>query len=322
MKAIRIHEQGGPEVMLYQEFDLPAPAPDQVQIALDAIGVNFRDIYQRSGEYPMKLPYTPGTEGAGAITALGADVSGLKVGDRVGYCGALGAYAEATNVPARRVIALPDDCPFETAAAIMGQGTTAHYLVHSCYPLKAGESCLVHAAAGGLGLLLVQMAKSLGATVIGTTSTHEKAKAAQTAGCDEVIVYTEQDFEAEVKRITGGEGVHVVYDSVGKTTFDQSLRCLRRRGYLVLCGQSSGPVPPFNPRVLNALGSLYLTRPSGIDYSSTREELEWRSNDVLEWAASGRLSVTIDSTTPLPNAADAQVRLASRATVGKLLLKP
>ena len=308
--------------MVYQDFELPSPAPDQVQVKLAAIGVNFRDLYQRSGEYPMKLPYTPGTEGAGTISAVGEDVGGLEVGDRVGYYGALGAYAEASNVPARRVIRLPDDCSFERAAAVMGQGTTAHYLVHSCYPLKSGETCLVHAAAGGLGLLMVQMAKRTGARVIGTTSTQAKAEAAMGLGCDEVIIYTEQDFEVEVKRITGGAGVHVVYDSVGKTTFDRSLRCLRRRGYMVLCGQSSGPVPPFNPRVLNSLGSLYLTRPSGVDYSSSREEMEWRLNDVLSWVASGALKVTIDSVTPLEQAAETHIRLASRGTVGKLLLRP
>ena len=210
MKAIRVEEQGGPEVMVYQDFELPPPAPGQVQIKQEAIGVNFRDIYQRSGEYPMKLPYTPGTEGAGTITALGDGVADFSIGDRVGYYGALGAYAEMTNVPARRVINLPDDCSLESAAAVMGQGTTAHYLVHSCYPLKEGETCLVHAAAGGLGLLMVQMAKRLGATVIGTVSTDAKAEAAKAAGCDDVIIYTQQDFEAEVKRITGDAGVHVV----------------------------------------------------------------------------------------------------------------
>ena len=230
MKAIRVEEQGCPEVMVYQDFELPPPAPGQIQIKQEAIGVNFRDIYQRSGEYPMKLPYTPGTEGAGTITALGDGVTGFSIGDRVGYYGALGAYAEVTNVPARRVINLPDDCSLESAAAVMGQGTTAHYLVHSCYPLKEGETCLVHAAAGGLGLLMVQMAKRLGATVIGTVSTDAKAEAAKAAGCDEVIIYTEQDFEAEVKRITGDAGVHVVYDSVGKTTFDQSLQVSKAQG--------------------------------------------------------------------------------------------
>ncbi len=308
--------------MVYQDFELPPPGPDQVQVKLEAIGVNFRDLYQRSGEYPMKLPYTPGTEGAGTITAVGQEVSGFEVGDRVGYYGALGAYAEMSNVATRCIINLPDDCSFERAAAVMGQGTTAHYLVHSCYSLKAGETCLVHAAAGGLGLLMVQMAKRIGARVIGTTSTEAKAEVARGVGCDEVIIYTEQDFEVEVKRITDGAGVHVVYDSVGKTTFDQSLRCLRRRGYMVLCGQSSGPVPPFNPRVLNSLGSLYLTRPSGVDYSSSREEMEWRLNDVLSWVASGELKVTIDSVTPLSQAADTHIRLASRGTVGKLLLRP
>ncbi len=308
--------------MVCRDFELSPPGPDQVQVKLEAIGVNFRDLYQRSGEYPMKLPYTPGTEGAGTVTAVGQEVSGFRVGDRVGYYGALGAYAELSNVPARRVIRLPDDCSLERAAAVMGQGTTAHYLVHSCYPLKEGETCLVHAAAGGLGLLMVQMAKRIGARVIGTTSTETKAEVARGAGADEVIIYTEQDFEAEVKRITAGAGVHVVYDSVGKTTFDQSLRCLRRRGYMVLCGQSAGPVPPFNPRVLNSLGSLYLTRPSGIDYSATREEMEWRLNDVLGWVASGELKVTIDSVTPLADAADTHIRLASRGTVGKLLLRP
>ena len=322
MKAIRVEEQGGPEVMVYQDFELPNPGPDQVQVKLEAIGVNFRDLYQRSGEYPMNLPYTPGTEGAGTVTAVGQEVNGFGVGDRVGYYGALGAYAEMSNVAARRVIKLPDDCSFERAAAVMGQGTTAHYLVHSCYPLQAGETCLVHAAAGGLGLLMVQMAKRIGARVIGTTSTETKAEVAKAVGCDDVIIYTEQDFEAEVKRITDGVGVHVVYDSVGKTTFDQSLRCLRRRGYMVLCGQSAGPVPPFNPRVLNSLGSLYLTRPSGIDYSATREEMEWRLNDVLGWVASGELKVTIDSVTPLAEAAQTHIRLASRGTVGKLLLRP
>lgn len=322
MKAIRVEKQGGPEVMAYQDFELPPPGPDQIRVKLEAIGVNFRDLYQRSGEYPMKLPYTPGTEGAGTVTAVGHEVSGFEVGDRVGYYGALGAYAEISNVPARRAMKLPDGCSFDRAAAVMGQGTTAHYLVHSCYPLKSGETCLVHAAAGGLGLLMVQMAKRIGARVIGTTSTESKAEAAREAGCDEVIIYTEQDFEAEVKRITDGAGVHVVYDSVGKTTFDQSLRCLRRRGYMVLCGQSAGPVPPFNPRVLNSLGSLYLTRPSGIDYSATREEMEWRLNDVLGWVASGELKVTIDSVTPLADAADTHIRLAGRGTVGKLLLRP
>ncbi len=308
--------------MVYQDFELPPPAPDQIQVKLSAIGVNFRDLYQRSGEYPMKLPYTPGTEGAGIVVSVGKDVTDFGVGDRVGYYGALGAYAEMSNVPERRAIRLPDNCSFERAAAVMGQGTTAHYLVHSCYPLKSGETCLVHAAAGGLGLLMVQMAKRIGARVIGTTSTQAKAEVAMGVGCDDVIIYTEQDFEVEVKRITDGAGVHVVYDSVGKTTFDQSLRCLRRRGYMVLCGQSSGPVPPFNPRVLNSLGSLYLTRPSGVDYSSTRDEMEWRLNDVLGWVATGELKVTIDSVTPLAEAAETHIRLASRGTVGKLLLKP
>lgn len=322
MKAIRVEEQGGPEVMVYQDFELPPPASDQVQVKLATIGVNFRDLYQRSGEYPMKLPYTPGTEGAGMVVAVGGGVSGFAVGDRVGYYGALGAYAEMSNVPARRIIRLPDDCSFDRAAAVMGQGTTAHYLVHSCYPLKSGETCLVHAAAGGLGLLMVQMAKHIGARVIGTTSTQVKADIARGVGCDEVIIYTEQDFEAEVLRITDGAGAHVVYDSVGKTTFDQSLRCLRRRGYMVLCGQSSGPVPPFNPRVLNSLGSLYLTRPSGVDYSSTRDEMEWRLNDVLSWVATGELKVTIDSVTPLAEAAETHIRLANRGTMGKLLLRP
>lgn len=322
MYAIRVKQPGGPEVLQYEELPTPSPGPDEVLVRLDASGVNYVDIYQRTGLYKMSLPYTPGSEGAGTVEAAGANVREPRVGDRVAYCGTLGAYATHAVVPAARVVALPDAIDGQRAAALMLQGITAHYLCHSTYPLGKGDTALVHAAAGGVGLLLVQMAKMRGARVFGTVSTDAKAAVAREAGADEAIVYTRQDFEAEVKRLTGGRGVQVVYDSVGKTTFDQSMNCLAPRGYLALFGQASGPVPPLDPQVLSQKGSLFLTRPTMGSYIATRDELLSRANDVLGWAASGALRVLIDRTFPLARAADAHSALAGRGTVGKLLLLP
>jgi len=284
--------------------------------------VNYTDIHTRMGWTKAAVPFTAGVEGAGTVEALGPEVGGLKQGDRVAYAGALGAYAEYAAVPAGRLVRLPGGTDAHTAAAAMLQGMTAHYLCHSTYPLKPGEAALVHAAAGGVGLLLVQMAKMLGARVIGTVSTEEKARPARDAGADEVIIYTKADFEAETKRLTGGRGVDVVYDSVGKTTFEKSLNCLVPRGYLVLFGQASGPVPPFDPQVLNAKGSLFLTRPTLGNYTATSQELNERAGDVLGWVASGRLRLRIEATLPLAEAAEAHKRLAGRGTSGKLLLIP
>ncbi len=322
MNAIRVHQPGGPEALRYEEIPTPAPGPAEALVRLEAIGVNFVDIYQRSGLYKMALPFTVGSEAAGVVEAVGGQVTAVRPGDRVAYTGVLGAYATHATVPADRLVPVPDGVATRTAAAVMLQGITAHYLSHSTYPLTAGDTALVHAAAGGVGLLLVQMAKMRGARVIGTTSTAAKAALAREAGADEVILYTQQDFEAEVKRLTSGRGVQVVYDSVGKTTFDQSLNCLAPRGYLVLFGQSSGPVPPVDPQVLNTKGSLFLTRPTMAHYIRTREELLARAGDVLGWVKSGRLRVRIDRTFPLADAAEAHRYLASRQSAGKILLIP
>lgn len=320
MKAIRIHAHGGPEVLRYEEAPTPTPGAGQALICIEAVGVNFIDIYHRSGLYPVQFPYTLGQEAAGVVTELGADVSGIAVGDLVAYTGVPGAYAEFAAVPADRLVPVPAGVTARLAAAAILQGVTAQYLATSTYPLAAGQTCLVHAAAGGVGLLLCQIAKRLGARVIGTVSTEAKAALARTAGADEVILYTQQDFEAEVKRITRGTGVHVVYDSVGKTTFDKSLDCLARRGMLVLYGQSSGPVPPFDPQILNRKGSLYLTRPTLGHYVATREELLDRAGQVLGWVADGSLSVRIGREYTLAHAAEAQRALAGRETTGKVLL--
>jgi NADPH2:quinone reductase len=322
MKAIRIHSHGGPEVLRYEEAPTPAPVAGQALIRVEAIGVNFIDIYHRSGLYPVQFPYTLGQEAAGVVAELGPDVSGIAVGDLVAYTGVPGAYAEFAVVPADRLVPVPAGVTARQAAAAILQGVTAQYLVTSTYPLAAGQTCLVHAAAGGVGLLLCQIAKRLGARVIGTVSTEAKAALARTAGADEVILYTQQDFEAEVKRITRGTGVHVVYDSVGKTTFDKSLDCLARRGMLVLYGQSSGPVPPFDPQILNRKGSLFLTRPTLGHYVATREELLDRAGQVLDWVADGSLSVRIGREYPLADAAEAQRALAGRETTGKVVLVP
>jgi NADPH:quinone reductase len=313
VNAIRVHAVGGPEVLRLEELPTPTPGRGEALVKIEAAGVNYTDIYTRMGWTKAALPFTAGVEGAGTVEALGAEVGGLKQGDRVAYTGALGAYAEYAAVPAGRLVRLPRGTDAHTAAAAMLQGMTAHYLCHSTYPLKPGEAALVHAAAGGVGLLLVQMAKMLGARVIGTVSTEEKARLARDAGAD---------VEVETKRLTGGRGVEVVYDSVGKTTFEKSLNCLVPRGYLVLFGQTSGPVPPFDPQVLNAKGSLFLTRPTLGNYTAMSQELNERAGDVLGWVASGRLRLRIEATLPLAEAAEAHKRLAGRGTSGKLLLIP
>jgi NADPH2:quinone reductase len=321
MKAVRIHEFGGPEVLSYDELPAPEPGPGEARVKLAASGVNFIDIYHRKGLYPGKLPLTLGQEGAGVVDAVGQGVTDLKPGDHVAYASVQGSYAEHAIVPAARLVPVPAGVGLDVAAAVMLQGMTAHYLAASTFPLKLGDTALVHAAAGGVGQLLVQIAKRRGARVIGTASA-AKLDLARAAGADEVIGYNEEDFEAAVKQLTGGKGVDVVYDSVGKTTFDKSLNCLRPRGYLVLYGQSSGPVPPLDPQVLNGKGSLFLTRPTLGHYVITREELLGRANDLFGWIAAGELKVTIDTTFPLAQAADAHRYLEGRQTKGKVLLIP
>jgi NADPH:quinone reductase len=322
MKAIRVKALGGPEVLTLEDIPDPKPAPGEAVVKLEAAGLNYIDVYYRTGLYKTQLPITLGVEGGGVVTEVGPNVTEVKVGDRVAYSGVLGSYAQFAAVPAARLVKLPEGLDGKAGAAAMLQGMTAHYLSHATYPLKPGDWCLVHAAAGGVGLLLCQMAKMRGARVIGTVSTEAKAKLAREAGADEVILYTKQDFEAEVKRITGGAGVPVVYDSVGKTTFDKSLNCLAPRGVMALYGQSSGPVPPLDPAILNQKGSLFLTRPSLVHHTSTREELLQRSGDVLGWIKAGKLKLRIDLTLPLAQAADAHRQLEGRQTTGKVLLIP
>ncbi len=322
MKAIRVHQFGGPEALTYEDVLTPEPGAGEARVRLQAIGINFIDTYQRTGAYKIQLPLTLGQEGAGIVDAVGPDVTLLKPGDRVAYSSVMGADADYAIVPAARLVPIPDGITTEQAAAVMLQGMTAHYLTLSTFPLKSGDTALVHAAAGGLGQLTVQIAKLRGARVIGTTSTEEKARLAKDAGADEVILYTQQDFQSETMRITGGKGVDVVYDSVGKTTFDSSLNCLRKRGYMVLCGQASGAVPPFDPQILNAKGSLFLTRPTLAHYILTREELLWRANDLFDWMRAGKLKVHIDQTFALANAAAAHRYIESRQSKGKVLLIP
>ena len=322
MKAVRVHKYGGPEVLTLEEIPVPEPKAGETRVKIEAIGVNYIDIYQRTGLYPLQTPFTLGTEGAGIVDAVGPNVTEVEKGERVGYAMIPGSYAEYAIVPAARLVPIPPNIDARTAAALMLQGMTAHYLTHSTYPLKKGETALLHAAAGGVGLLLIQIAKQLGATVIGTVSTEAKAKLAKEMGADHLILYTQNDFLAEVKKLTDGRGVNVVYDSVGQTTFDKSLDCLRPRGYLVLFGQSSGPVPPFDPGKLAAKGSLFLTRPSLPHYTLERSELLQRANDVFNWTATGKLKVRIDKTFPLAEVAEAHRQLEGRKTTGKVILLP
>jgi NADPH:quinone reductase len=322
MKAIQIHETGGPEVLQLADLPIPVPGPGQVLIRIEAIGVNFIEIYFRKGQYKTALPMIPGSEAAGTIEELGTGVTGFAPGDAVASTSILGSYAEYALVNAAQLVKVPDGVTPEQAAAAMLQGMTAHYLAYSTYPLKAGDTALVHAGAGGVGLLLTQIAHRIGARVITTVSTPTKAELSREAGASDVILYTKQDFEAEVKRLTNGKGVDVVYDSVGKTTFEQSLNCLRPRGLMALFGGTSGAVPPFDPIQLNGKGSLYLTRPTLWHYIATRAELEWRAGDILNWAAKGELKLRTEHIYPLAEAAQAQADMEARKTTGKILLEP
>ena len=323
MKAIRVNEHGGPEVLSYEDVEAGEPGPGQARVRTAACGVNFIDVYTRTGVYPGETPFTLGQEGAGEVEAVGEGVEDVSVGDYVAWASVPGSYAEGVVAPADKLV------PFNVtmvearvAAAVMLQGMTAHYLTHSTFPLEKGHTALVHAAAGGVGLLLCQMAKMRGATVIGTAGTEEKAALAKEAGADEVILYREQDFAREAERITGGEGVDVVYDSVGKDTFDKSLDCLKTRGYMVLFGASSGQVPPFDLQTLNQKGGLYVTRPALAHYSRTREELLWRAESLFSWIGQGNLDVRIGGSYALEDAARAHEDLEARRTTGKLILIP
>jgi len=308
--------------MKLEEVPTPTAGEGQLLVKLEAAGLNFIDTYQRSGLYKMELPFTPGNEGAGVVEAVGPGVSGFAKGDRVAYTGVLGSYAEYTLLPAARALKIPEGMETKQGAAIMLQGMTAHYLCHDTYPLKAGDSCLVHAGAGGVGLLLIQMCKMIGATVYTTVSTEEKAKLARDAGADHVVLYTQEDFEEAVKAKMGDRKLDVVYDSVAKTTFDKGLNLLRPRGLMVLYGASSGPIPPLDAQILNAKGSLYLTRPSLVHYIGAREDLERRASDLFGWVASGKLKVRIGAEFPLAQAKDAHDALEGRKTTGKVLILP
>jgi len=322
MRAIRVHENGGAEVLRLETIPDPVPGPGQVLVRLGAIGVNFIEIYQRRGLYKVAMPFVPGEEGAGTVEALGAGVEDVRIGDRVASVNFRGSYAELAIADADKVVPIPDGVDVRHAAAVMLQGMTAHYLATSVHALQPGERCLVHAAAGGVGLLLCQIAKRRNAIVFGTVSTAEKARLAREAGADEVIDYTTQDFVAEVQRLTAGAKLRVVYDSVGATTYAGSIDCLAPRGMLALFGQSSGVVPPIDPLLLTRKGSLFMTRPTLGHYIASRDELVWRAGDVLGWVQEGALSVRIDREVPLAQAADAHVALEERRTTGKVLLVP
>lgn len=321
MKAILNRKTGGPEVMALEDAPTPEPKPGEVLVRLRASGVNFIDIYLREGRYPAPLPFINGQEGAGIVTEVGRGVTEFRSGDLVAWCGALGSYAEYAAVPVEVLVKVPKELDLRVAAAVMLQGMTAHYLAHSTYKLKPGDTALVHAAAGGVGLLLTQMAVRAGARVIATVSTTEKEALAREAGATDVIRYTEVDFEAETRRLTRGQGVDVVYDSVGKTTFEKSLKCLRRRGMMVLYGGSSGAVPPFDLIEISRLGSLFVTRPTLKDYVATHDELMWRAGEVLDAVQSGSLKVRMEYSYLLADAAEAHRDLESRKTTGKLLLE-
>jgi NADPH2:quinone reductase len=322
MQAIQVQCPGGPEVLQLVDLPVPTPKPHEVVIKISAAGVNFIDVYVREGRYSTPLPFVNGQEASGVVVEVGSEVKALKPGDRVAYTSVLGSYADYAAVPANRVVRVPQGITDEQAAAAMLQGMTVHYLVKSTYPLKTGEIALIHAAAGGVGLLLVQMAKVVGAGVIGTVGSEEKAKLASEAGADKVILYDKQDFEAETKRLTEGKGVHVIYDGVGKNTFDKGLNVLRPRGYFVLFGASSGPVPPVDPIKLSQKGSLFLTRPSLAHYIASDEDLQHRASDVLGMIAAGKLKLRIAHTYKLKDAQQAHRDLEGRKTTGKLLLIP
>ena len=321
MHAIQVKRHGGPEVLEYVEVERPRPKSGEALVRLEAIGVNFVDVYHRTGLYKLELPLTPGSEGAGAVEEVGPGVTEVRKGDRVAWAMVVGSYAEYAVVPAWKLVSIPSGVDARTAAAAMLQGMTAHYLATSTHSLTKSDTALVHAAAGGVGGLLIQVAKMRGARVFGTVSTEEKAKIAREAGADEVINYKERDFETEVMRLTGGKGVNAVYDSVGKTTFDKSLNCVTRRGLLALFGQSSGPVPPFDPARL-AKNGIYLTRPSLAHYAADREELLTRAGEMFTWIREGRLKLRIDRELPLRDAAKAHRLLEGRETKGKLILLP
>jgi NADPH2:quinone reductase len=322
MKAIRVHATGGADALVYEDVPEPRPQPGEAVVRVEAAGVNFIDVYHRTGLYKVELPATLGQEGAGTVVAVAADVRDVVPGDRVAWAAVLGAYAEQVAVPVRRLVKLPPGLSARQGAAAMLQGMTAHYLACSTYPLKASDACLVHAGAGGVGLLLTQIAKMRGARVITTVSTAEKARLSREAGADATIDYTSQDFAAETRRLTDGRGVQVVYDSVGKTTFEKGLACLAPRGLMALFGQSSGPVEPFDPQVLSRSGSLFLTRPTLAHYTASREELAERSGDVLAWVRDGRLKLRLEHDFPLAEAAEAHRALEGRKTTGKILLVP
>jgi NADPH2:quinone reductase len=322
MKTIRVHQTGGPEQLTYEEVPKPQPGPTEVLVRVEFAGVNFIDVYHRTGLYRIEPPFTPGMEAAGLVESVGSEVIGFKAGDRVAYAMARGSYAEYHSVPEDKLVAVPGEIGFDAAAATMLQGMTAHYLTRTTFPLKRGDIALVHAAAGGTGQLVLQLAKSAGARVIATVGTPEKAGVARSAGADEVIIYTEQDFEAETKKLTGGRGVDVVYDSVGAPTWEQSLNSLRPRGMMVSFGNSGGAVPPFAPIALSAKGSLFLTRPNLAHYIATREELTWRASDLFTAIAVGSLRITVDRTYTLAEAGQAHRYLEGRKTQGKVLLRP
>ena len=322
MKAIRVNEHGGPEVLAFMDVDTPCIGEGEVLLKIESAGINFIDTYQRSGLYQIPLPSTLGLEAAGTVVETGANVTGLNIGDRVAYTNVAGAYAEFAAVPADKLVVIPEGVSFDQGAAAMLQGCTAHYLCMSTYPVKAGDRCLIHAAAGGVGLLLIQMVKMLGGFVIGTVSTEAKAELARDAGADEVILYTEQDFHSEVMRMTDGAGVNVAYDSVGDATFAKSIDCLARFGHMVLYGNASGPVTEFNPATLGPKGSLFLTRPTLFDYLASREDLEWRSGEVFTWIKDGTLKLRAEHFYPLAEATAAHQALEGRQTTGKVILKP
>src|SRR5687767_14691088 len=322
MKAVRIHTPGGPEAMRYEDAPEPTPKPGEAVVKVEAAGINYIDVYFRSGQYKAEMPLTLGMEAGGTVSAVGPGVTDVKVGDKVAYTGIPGAYAQYATVPVPRLVALPAGINAKQGAAAMLQGMTAHYLACSTYPLKPGDTCLVHAAAGGVGLLLCQMAKMRGARVIGTVSTDEKAKLTREAGADEVILYSKQDFEAEVKRLTDGKLLQVVYDGVGKTTFEKGFNCLAPRGMMVLYGAASGPIGAFDPQILNVKGSLFLTRPSLNHHIITRAELVQRATEIGQWIKDGKLKMRVEFEFPLKDAAEAHRALEGRKTTGKVLLIP